>query len=77
MEDEGLGMPTRAELPADVFEALVAGWTELLVADYQARHGCEPSSETQQVEDHNERMICPPPRRTHARTNLCDLRAQE
>jgi hypothetical protein len=28
-----------AELPPDVFEALVGIWTEILVADYEARHG--------------------------------------
>jgi hypothetical protein len=26
------------EMPPDVFEALVAGWTEILVADYIKRH---------------------------------------
>lgn len=34
-------MPTDDELPMppDVFEALVAGRVEILVADYRARHG--------------------------------------
>ena len=26
------------EIPPDVFEALVATWTEILVADYKRRH---------------------------------------
>ena len=27
------------DLPPDVFEALVAAWSDLLVSDYEARHG--------------------------------------
>ena len=30
------------ELPADVFEALVSAWADLLVADYEARHTSTP-----------------------------------
>ena len=33
-----MDMPQSANLPSDLFEALVAGWTEILYADYLRRH---------------------------------------
>ena len=61
-----------AELPPDVCGALVAIWTEILVADYEARHGI--GSRTKAVTPASRSSYDQP--RSHGPAEGGDLRAE-